>query len=99
MVDYTTLVDVGVNVAVNYYTIGDLGVGGTFLKSVVGIVNQPKTIQKTAELGKTINANKTTRAYCLIRVTPVFAEDCFVAINEPAFVNKVRPYDLARKRG
>lgn len=48
------VLDVGINVAFNYVTTGQLNVGGALKESAVGILNPAKTLTKAAKLGKAL---------------------------------------------
>lgn len=48
------VLDVGVNVAINYLTTGELNVGSALKDSAVGILNPAKTVAKTARLAKLV---------------------------------------------
>jgi RHS repeat-associated protein len=67
------VLDVGLNVAINYATTGSLGVGAALKDSATGILNPAKTVQKagrlakilamSAEAKKTAKVSKNSRAY------------------------------------
>lgn len=80
------VLDVGINIAFNYVTTGQMDVGGALKESAVGILNPAKTIAKAGKLGMAL-AKASKKAddlpcllSCFVAGTSVLAEDGFVAI-------------------
>jgi RHS repeat-associated protein len=48
------VLDVGINIAFNYVTTGQLNVGGALKESALGILNPAKTLTKAAKLGRAL---------------------------------------------
>jgi len=80
------VLDVGINVAFNYVTTGQLDVGGALKESAVGILNPAKTVAKAGKLGLALAkvAKKSDKLpcplSCFVAGTTILAEDGFVAI-------------------
>ena len=82
------VLDVGINVAFNYVTTGEMDVGGALKESAIGIFNPAKTVAKAGKLGlalakaakKADRIDPTCVLSCFAAGTTVLAEDGFVAI-------------------
>ena len=80
------VLDVGINIAFNYVTTGQMDVGGALKESAVGILNPAKTVAKAGKLGMALTKASTKAGKlpcplsCFVAGTTVLAEDGFVAI-------------------
>lgn len=80
------VLDVGINVAFNYVTTGEMNVGGALKESAVGILNPAKTVAKAGKLSLALAkaAKKADKLpcplSCFVAGTTVLAENGFVAI-------------------
>jgi RHS repeat-associated protein len=55
------VLDVGVNVAFNYVTTGQMDVGGALKESAIGILNPAKTVAKVGKLAKVLAKTKSPK--------------------------------------
>ncbi len=92
------VLDVGVNVAFNYVTTGQMDVGGALKESAIGILNPAKTVAKVGKLAKVLaKAEKKLPPPCKLRCfaagTTVLTDIGFVAIEALKVGDLVWAYD------
>jgi RHS repeat-associated protein len=88
------VLDVGLNIAINYATTGSLGIGMALKDSVIGIANPAKTIAKIGKLAKLVaKANKTCKLSCFVAGTMVLTENGYEPIETLEVGNLVWAHD------
>lgn len=92
------VLDVGINVAFNYVTTGQLDVGGALKESAVGILNPAKTVAKAGKLAMALSkVEKKLPPPCKLRCfaagTTVLTDHGFIAIETLKAGDLVWAYD------
>lgn len=81
------VLDVGVNIAFNYVTTGEMDVGGALKDSAIGILNPAKTVAKVGKLASALSkvekkAAKLARSCCFVAGTQVLTESGYKNIED-----------------
>jgi len=103
------VLDVGLNIAINYITTGELGVGAALRDSAIGMLNPAKTVVKAGKLVALLAKSRKVEAFaqkistrvsrmpcplsCFVAGTTVLAEHGFVPIEQLQVGDKVWAHD------